>query len=454
MKIKKRRFSFSSTQTIIIGFLALILVGAALLSLPVSAKNGGYTSFTDALFTSVSATCVTGLAVVDTFSHWSYFGQAIILILIQIGGLGFMTVAVMLSIILRRSISPRERFITAQSMNVLTFDGIIRFVKMILTGTFIFEFFGACILAVRFIPLFGLKDGIVKSIFHSVAAFCNAGFDLMGSYSGQYSSLSAFRADPVINITIMILVICGGIGFVVWRDLYNRLQKKKRISLYSKIVLITSALLIAFGFLFFLIAEWNNTAIYESASASEKIYASLFQSVSMRTAGFTTVDMAQASGGSKLVSCLLMFIGGSSGSTAGGIKTVTFAILVIAILQSAGGRITFNIGGRKISNGHVHRALAIAGCGIFIVLLTGILLSFTQDCSVTQAMYEAFSAFGTVGVSLGLTPSLNVFGKYLLMIVMFLGRVGILTFTFAILLRQTQTESVISYPEENNIMIG
>ncbi len=454
MKHKKPKHPLSPMSVIALGFLSLILCGALLLSLPAASRAHSPTPFLDALFTSVSATCVTGLVTLDTATHWSAFGQAVILLLIQIGGLGFMTVSVMLSLILKRAISPRERYLVAQSMNVSSFDGIVRFVKLILCGTFLFELLGACLLAIRFVPLFGWGDGLYKSLFHSISAFCNAGFDLMGVYSGEFSSLSAFTDDPLVCLTLCALITLGGLGFVVWRELYELVKYKKPLSLYSRLVLITSFLLTLFGFVFFLLCEWDNTALYGSSGTGTKVLSSLFQSVTLRTAGFSTVNPALTGGPSQLVACILMFIGGSSGGTAGGVKTVTFALVCIALIQSARGRSAYTVGKKRIAEDNIRRALALVGCGLLVVFLSTLLLALTNTCPMNAALYEIFSAFGTVGISLGLTPSLNAFGKILLMVLMYFGRIGLLTLTFAISRRQMQLDSVIAYPADKSILIG
>jgi len=454
MSSHKPKKTLSSMSVILLGFLCLIFLGAALLSLPISSRQGSFTPFLDSLFTAVSATCVTGLVTLDTATHWSGFGQAVILLFIQIGGLGFMSVSVMLSLLLRRAVSPRERFLVAQSMNVLTFDGIVRFVKLILKGTLFFEGAGACLLAIRFVPLFGWKDGLYKSLFHAVSAFCNAGFDLMGAYSGEFSSMTAFFSDPLVCLTLCGLIITGGIGFVVWRELYELVKYKKRLSLYSKLVLITSSLLTLFGFLFFALCEWNNTALYDGQGTGVKLLSSFFQSVTLRTAGFSTFDVSLTGGPSQLVSCILMFIGGSSGGTAGGVKTVTFALVCIALVQSAQGRNAYTVGGRRIAENTVRRAMALVGCGLLVVFVSTLLLTLTNGCSMNAALYEVFSAFGTVGISFGLTPTLNPLGKLLLMVLMYFGRLGLLTLTFAISHKQMQTDSVIAFPEDKSIMIG
>lgn len=449
----KKRFSLSPTQIILFGFPLLILLGALLLSLPFAAKEGVSVSFIDALFTSVSATCVTGLVTVDTFTTWTVFGQTVILFLIQIGGLGFMTIAIFFSLILRRAISPRERMVAAQSVSMLSQEGVIRHFRLILSGTFAFEGIGACLLAIRFIPRFGFGEGIRFSVFHAISAFCNAGFDLFGGESGAFSSLSSFASDRLVLLTLSFLIVVGGIGFVVWRDVADSLLHKKRLPLYSRLVLISSFCLTLFGFLFFLSAEWNNPA-FAGEGIGNKCLSAFFQSVTLRTAGFSTFSPASLGGPSKLLSCLLMFIGGSSGGTAGGVKTVTVAVLLIAAVQNLEGRSSYSVQGRRIPRQNVDRAFALGAIALAISLSSSILLALSEKVSLSSSLFECFSAFGTVGISFGLTPSLTLFGKILLMTLMFFGRIGILTLTLTISRRQAQRHAVISFPEEKNLLIG
>lgn len=457
MKIKhKFRFGSSKRRTtgvIAIGFLMIILLGALLLMLPISSVSRTFTPPLDAAFTAVSATCVTGLVTVDTATHWSLFGQIVILTLIQIGGLGFMSLAVIMSLIIKRAVTPRERMLVAMSYNLDNYDNISVLLKRIGVGTLAIEFAGAAALATRFIPVFGVADGIYKSIFHSISAFCNAGFDLMGHYSGQFSSLSAFVGDPVVNITIILLILLGGIGFIVWNDIANAVTRKKRLSVYSRFVLIISGILVLGGTALIATMEWHNPATLGPMPVGEKLLAASFQAVTLRTAGFCTINQAGMTQGSQLLSILLMFIGGCSGSTAGGVKVGTIGVLVYTVWCAALGKKQAVLFHRTISHDSFIRAVSVIMVQLVIVLTGTLATSELSGCSIMSAAYEVFSATDTVGISLGITPLLDVGSKLLLMLMMYLGRVGILTVTYAVMLNQRDSRSVISYPDAN-MLIG
>ncbi|MBQ8509853.1 MAG: hypothetical protein IJ493_08105 [Clostridia bacterium] len=444
---------FSAPQVILIGFAALILAGALLLTLPISSAGGQFTSPRTALFTAVSASCVTGLVVVDTGTYWSTFGHAVIITMIQIGGLGFMTMAVMLSIFLRRQISPRERMLAAQSLGLSSFGGTVSLVRRILAGTFIIEGVGALLLASQFIPVFGVGRGIWYGVFHSISAFCNAGFDLLGGYGGQFCSFTCFADNPVVAVTLMLLIVLGGIGFVVWDDLLNLIVRRKRLSVYSKFVLIVSGLLIFVGAVLIALFEWNNPATLASLPAGEKLMQALFQSVTTRTAGIDMINNAAMTESSQLVSMLLMLVGGASGSTAGGIKVGTFGVLVCAMLTFARGERDVVFMKRKVSHETIIRALSITGIDLALALSAALLIAGTSSAGLIPALYDAVSAIATVGLSLSLTPTVSLAGHIALMVMMFFGRVGILTFTYSILLRQAKKKSCITYPEID-MMIG
>lgn len=417
--------------------------------LPVSSCSRQPTAFIDALFTATSATCVTGLTVVETGLHWSFFGKCVILLLIQIGGLGFMSIALLFSIIARRRITPRERIVFAQSQNISDLSGIVKFAKFIVYGTFSAEFVGALLLSFRFVPQFGPANGIFKSIFHSVSAFCNAGFDTFGTGD----SMCAYAADPFVSVVICLLVILGGLGFFVWRDLMLWRKTKKSLSPYSKIVLITSACLLAGGMLLIFAFECENP-LFDAMSRPKLLLAAFFQSVVTRTAGFYSIRLADMSSPSKAVSMILMFIGGASGSAAGGIKVGTFAVVLIAMSGILKGKNNFDVFKRRISLNNVLRAMGILSVGIAIVLACTFLLCLMEPTiSFTAVLYEVVSAFATVGQSLGITPQLHFLSKLLISLLMFFGRVGIITVTFAILFRQARRENLISYPE-TSVLLG
>lgn len=417
--------------------------------LPVSSSDGNATNFMDAFFTAVSATCVTGLTVVETGLYWSVFGKCVILLLIQTGGLGFMSVALMFSVVAKRRITPRERLIFAQSINITDLSGIVKFAKLIFYGTLSFELLGAVFLAFRFIPEFGIKDGIFHSVFHSVSAFCNAGFDILG----RGNSVSDYASDPLVSLVIAFLVIFGGFGFFVWRDVFMYFKNKSRLSPYSKIVLITSGGLLVSGTLLLFIFEYSNP--YFSGFTKPQLFlSSFFQSAITRTAGFFSVNVSMLTSPSKALSMLLMFIGGASGSTAGGIKVVTFAIIIVAMISVLKGKSRFVIFKRNIAMNDVLRAMGIFAVALLIVTISCFFLCLVDpQFSFTQILYEVVSAFGTVGQSLGITANLNTLSKLVLCLLMFFGRVGIITVTYAIMFNQARSENLISYPD-TNIFIG
>lgn len=440
---------FSATQIIVIGFLCVISVGTLLLMLPISAASGTPTGFLDAFFTAVSATCVTGLTVVETGVYWSFFGKCVLLLLIQIGGLGFMSIALLFSIIARRRITPRERIVFAQSQNISDLSGIVKFARFIVFGTFAAEFIGALLFCIRLIPEYGIADGFFKGLFLAVSAFCNAGFDTFG----HGDSLCAYAADPLISIVVCLLVIIGGLGFFVWRDLWMLARKKQRLSPYSKIVLLTTAALLVGGTALLFIFEFENP-LFAHFPRPKLLLTSFFQSTVTRTAGFFSIDLANMNSSSKAVSMILMFIGGASGSAAGGIKVGTFAVILIAMNAILKGNNSFVAFKRKISLNNVLRAMGILSVAIAIVAVcTFFICMIEPQFTFTQILYEVISAFATVGQTLGITPQLGVLSKILLSLLMFFGRVGIITVTYAILFRQARSENLISYPE-TTVLLG
>ncbi len=449
-KLKKTKLNTSAILAL--GFLSVILLGTIILILPISSRSGQFTNILTAGFTAVSATCVTGLIVVDTAVYWSIFGQIVILCLIQIGGLGFMTIAVQLSILIKRSITPKERMLVAMSYNLSSFDKTTELMKRIIYGTVIFEFIGAVILSTRFIPDFGIKQGIYKSVFHSVSAFCNAGFDIMGTVNSPYVSMSNYATDPVVNVTIMILIIMGGIGFLVWSDMQNLIKKKSRISVYSKLVLSITSILIVSGALFIIFLEWNGSAFAEFNSP-QKIMAGFFQSVTCRTAGFATVDNSLFSQSTQVICIFLMFIGGASGSTAGGVKVVTMGILVYTIISVLRGKKETIIFRRKISNDNFVRATTLILIQLVVIFIGSFSIASLMNEDFVSTMFEGVSAISTVGLSLGITPLLDSASKIILMFMMYFGRVGILTVAYSLMLKQSESSALISYPNAN-LLIG
>lgn len=445
-----KRHAVRPGRVIILGFLAVILLGALLLHLPISARSGEYTPFVDCLFTATSATCVTGLVVVDTYQHWTVFGQIVILCLIQIGGLGIMTAASLISFFMRRTITVRERLELSASLSVSDIAGIVRLTKGVLLFTIAVEAVGGAVLAYRFIPQFGFWSGLGKGIFHSVSAFCNAGFDLMGE-TEKYANLSAYTADPLINMVAVLLVVMGGLGFLVWRDLAYK-RKWSKLTVHTRVVIVTTVVLIASGAVMFFCLEYQNPGTMAGMPLHERIMASVFQSVTCRTAGFNTIDQGALTGTSVMVACMLMFIGGSPGSTAGGIKTASAAVLVLAAWNALRGKRQITVFRRRIDNRIILNALALGMVGALLSITGVLILCAADNVSVGDALFETISAFSTTGLSRNLTPTLGNVSKIWLILEMYLGRIGILTLGVAVLMRRA-VEPKIRYPE-GQIIVG
>lgn len=441
-----------NTATVMaLGFLTIITIGTILLMLPISSASGQFTSPLTAAFTAVSSTCVTGLVVVESGLFWSSFGKTVIIVLIQIGGLGFMTMAVLLSVIVRRSLSPRDRVLVAASYGITDFGGINKLVKRILLGTLAIEGAGALLLSLRFIPDYGFLKGIAYSAFHSISAFCNAGFDILGNGD----SVGAYAKDPVVSITLMLLVLLGGIGFPVWNEFIGR-KKGQKFSVYTKFVLILSLIYVVGGALIVAILEWNNPDTIGEMGFGEKILNSFFQSVTWRTAGFTAVDNAALNEGTKLAGLFFMFSGGASASTAGGVKIATIGIIMLAAYTVAVGRNDINFMRRRIPMDAVMRALSLVVIQLILTVVATLICTSVcsnMDISGIDLLYEVISAGATVGLTAGLTPSLPIAAKIVLMFMMYFGRVGILTVTCSLMGRGAQKTSAITYPDAN-ILIG
>ena len=429
MQKRKMNLKMSHVQIIALGFFLIIMTGTILLMLPVSTKNGQGAGFLEALFTATSASCVTGLVVQDTSTYWSSFGQAIILTMIQIGGLGFMTIATMFFMLLRRRVLLRGREILTESISVNQVGGIMRLAKKILIGTFLIEGVGALLLMIRLVPLYG-KQGVWMSVFHSVSAFCNGGFDLMGQHTGPYSSLTGFVDDWLVNMVIMALIVIGGVGFVVWDDMLTHKWKIRRYHLHSKIVLFMTGLLIFGGAILFLLIERNATGA--GLSFGNQILAALFDSVTARTAGFNTVDTAALSDAGKLLTIALMFIGGSPGSTAGGVKTTTIMVLMLYSFSYMRKNRGTSVFGRSLEEDALRKASAVFFTNLMLALGVTIVISAIQSLPMLDLMFETFSAIGTVGMSTGLTRELNDLSRVLIMFLMYCGRVGSLSFANAL----------------------
>ena len=438
----------SYTRIIALFFLGVIILGTLLLTLPISSKSREWTPLLDCAFTATSATCVTGLIVYDTFSHWSLFGQTVIISMIQVGGLGVMTIITMFSVFLKKKISLHERKLLMESSGTVRKSGIIRLLKQIVTGTLIFEGTGALLLATRFCPELGFFNGLRYSVFHSVSAFCNAGFDLMGRY-GSFSSLTPFADDAVVNLTICILIITGGIGYLVWQDVLNFKSDFKKYSLQSKIVLVTSAVLVLGGWLLMLVCEWNSSMA--QLSPGEKILAAFFQSVTARTAGFNTVPLNELSSAGLMAMVVLMFIGGSPGSTAGGVKTTTVAVMIIELIAVARGEKSATVFKRRLEEDTVKKAGAIITIYMLAITLAVIIIGAVEGLPLGDVVFEVVSAAATVGLTTGITPTLGAVSHLILMLLMYGGRLGGLTLMIAFAERQ-QT-AMLTRPMEK-IQIG
>ena len=429
--LHKRKLS--SSQIILFGFAGVILVGTLLLMLPFSTNSGTRTSFWDALFTSTSAVCVTGLVVFDTATYWSAFGQSVILLLIQIGGMGVVTVAAAIAMASGKKISLMQRSTMQDAISAPQVGGIVRFTGFILKGIFLFELLGTLALMTVFIPEYGWK-GIWMAVFHSISAFCNAGFDLMGT-NAPYSSLTAYAAHPVVNITIMLLIVIGGIGFLTWQDIYQNGVHIKRYRMQSKVILATTGILLLVPAVYFFFFEFS------AEPMDRRLLLSLFQSVTPRTAGFNTADLTAFSETGQVLTIGLMLIGGSPGSTAGGMKTTTAAVLIACAVAVFRRRENGRYFGRRIADETVKNAVSVFLMYISLFLLGGMIISRVEDLPILTSLFETASAIGTVGLTLGITPTLCLVSKLILISLMFLGRVGGLTLIFATLSANKNTLS-------------
>lgn len=448
-KIKKIFLSASFTRVVAAGYLLFAVMGTFLLMLPVSSKSGNWTSFTDALTTATSASCVTGLIVYDTFTHWSLFGQIVILCLIQVGGLGYMLFITMFSLLIDRKIGLRERGLLKESTNSLNIGGLMGLVKKAVIGTLIFESAGAVILAWRFSCVFGIKKGIYYGIFHSVSSFCNAGFDLMGALE-PYSSMTHFKSDPIVLITLSTLIVIGGLGFVVWADVCKNKLDFKKYSLHTKIVFATSVILLVSGAILTFALEYDATLA--GMSFFDKLINSLFTSASARTAGFNSVELSKSTPGTYLWHILFMLIGGSPGSTAGGLKTTTFAVIILTAWATVRNSKNVNAFGRKLDSEVIRKSLTVVMIYLsFMFISTLIICASNPTLTLPAVLFETASAVGTVGLSVGVMGSVNTSGQMILTLLMFCGRVG--SMSFAMVFAQRKTESKIIYPTEK-ITVG
>lgn len=439
----------SPARVIIFGFLLLILLGTGLLMLPCSTREWGGAAFSDALFTATSATCVTGLVVHDTASYWSGFGQLVILLLIQVGGMGVVTMAVAIFMFSGKRIGLKQRWVLQESISAPQVGGIVRQTRFILKTAFAIEGAGAAALAVRFCPELGLRQGLWYAVFHSISAFCNAGFDLMG-VEAPFSSLTGYTGDLIVNLTIMLLIVVGGLGFLTWGDLFAHRLHFREYRLQSKLILVTTAALLLFGFLFFLLYEFRLPQ-WAGMSPKESVLAAIFQSVTPRTAGFNTVELSRISEPGQLLTILLMLTGGSPGSTAGGFKTTTLAVLLLsaaAVFRKRRGAQCF---GRRVQDGVLQNACAVFMLYVLFFLAGGILICAIDQVPLMDALFEAASAIGTVGLSLGGTARFSMASRMILVFLMYVGRVGGLTLVYAILAGNGASAS--QFPQEH-ITVG
>ena len=436
----------SPARLIAFGFLAVILIGAGLLMLPFASKVD--VSYLDALFTATSATCVTGLVVLDTYTSWTAFGQAVILTLIQIGGLGLMTIITLFSYALGRRLALYDRKVLMQSAGNLQLSGIGFLMRRIIPFAFVVEFIGACLLSIRFIPEFGVGKGIWYSFFHSISAFCNAGFDLMGG-KAPFSSLTDYVLDPLVTLTIAFLIILGGLGFIVWRDLERSRFRWSKFQLHTKLVLVTTAVLIFGGWGLFLIFEWNHSLA--GLPVAGKFLAAFFQSVTPRTAGFNTTDLAAMSESGNMLTNVFMLIGGSPGSTAGDIKTTTLAVLILSMIASSRGRRRVNAYHYSIDRDTIRQASSILLVYLSLGIIAILSICAFDPVTVKEAMFESCSALGTVGLTLGITPSLSWGSQIVLILLMYAGRLGCLS--FALVFAQRKAEAPVDRPN-GKLLIG
>lgn len=434
----------SSFQIIILGFAGVIVLGALLLMLPISTQNGAVTPFSKTLFTATSAVCVTGLIVFDTASYWSGFGQLIILIMIQIGGLGVISVASFLSMLAGRKISLMQRQTMQNALSAPQMGGIVKLTRFIFLVSFAIEGIGALLLMPVFMTKYGIR-GIWMAVFHSVSAFCNAGFDLMGNRTGQYSSLTSFAGSGYVTLVICFLIMIGGIGFLTWKDIAVKKTRFKEYSMQTKVILVTTAILIVIPAVFFFFSDFANEPL------KDRICMSVFQAVTPRTAGFNTADLNKMSDAGRSVMMLLMLIGGSPGSTAGGMKTTTIAVLFANAIAVFRKRQNANCYGRRIDDSTVKNASAILFMYVFFSMLSAIIISITDGIPMQMGMFETFSAIGTVGLTLGITPTLSAVSRFVLILLMFFGRVGGLTIIYAAF--SQKDASILKYPMEN-ITVG
>ena len=447
--ISKRIQTMPLTRFLILGYSVVILLGTMLLTLPIASRERIFTSLNESLFTAVSSTCVTGLVLSDVYTHWSLFGQLVILCMIQIGGVGFMTITIFILSATKQKIGLKQRFAMQESVGAHQVGGMVKMTKFIFRTSLIVEFLGAFILSFRFCPKLGFFKGVYFAVFHAISAFCNAGLDLMGNFDPG-SSMITMKTDIVTNLVLISLIVIGGIGFLVWQDIAEHKHHFKSYKLQTKIVIVTSSFLILLGTLMIMILEYNSAA-YEDLNFGQKLLASFFQSVSTRTAGFCTVDLSQMNESGQFAMSMLMLVGGSPGSTAGGIKTTTFAVLIISILSVFRKRKYIESFKRRIEDNAVHNACCVATLYILLAAFSAVIISFIEDVGIMSALFETISAIATVGLSVGITASLSIPSHLIIIALMFIGRIGGLTIILSLNKSIVGTNS--QYPVEK-ISIG
>lgn len=449
---RARKLRLSATQIIALAFAGIILLGAVLLSLPIAARSGVSCGFFPALFTATSATCVTGLTLFDTWTQWSGFGQIVILMLIELGGLGFMSAAAMVIFLFRKKVGLKQRMVMAQAMSLNDMQGIVRLQKIVIYGSLSVQLAGMLILLARFWPEYGFTQAIKWSVFHGISAFCNAGFDIFGAIEPG-KSMMIFNNDPIVLITLMLLVTIGGLGFLVWEEL-ARVRSFKRFSVYTKLVLIATAVITVLGAGMFLLLEWDNPETLGKMPVWQKILNAFFQTVTLRTAGFFSIDQGLLTDASKAVSMVVMLIGGSSGSTAGGLKTVTFVVLVLFMWGKARGRSTIHVFHRTIPNEKALDATTIFLIMTSLAFFGGFFITATSPVAVSfvDALFEAVSAISTAGVTAGITSVMGLPAQVLVVAFMYFGRVGVLTLSFGFLIGN-KAEDRFRYAD-TNLLIG
>ena len=446
---RQKKAKLSNVQIIALGFFIMILLGTGLLMLPIASAEPGGASFGDALFTATSASCVTGLVQQDTGTYWTTFGQMVIIVLIQIGGLGFMTIATLFLLLLRRRMGLRQREVVVEGISYNQLGGFAPFIRRVFLGTLLIEGLGAVLLSVRFAGEMGLGRGIYYGVWHSVSAFCNAGFDLMGPYSGPYSSFTAYAGDPLVSLTICALILVGGLGFLVWDDLVRNKLRWRRYRLQTKVVLtVTAALTLGGGALFFLLERENLGA---GRPLGEQILSALFDAVTPRTAGFNSTDTAALSPGSLLLTIIFMFIGGSPGSTAGGVKTTTVFVVLLHALSGVRRERSANAFGRSIGDGALKKATSVLYTNLLLALAGALVISAVQTMPLTDVLFETFSAIGTAGMTTGITRDLLPLSQAVIIFLMYCGRVG--SISFAVALLEKRALPPVTLPQEE-ITIG